>query len=122
MTAKQTQALDALLSGCTRKQAAAAAHVGESTLRRWMASDEDFKTAYRKAVSEILEQTTRKAQTAAGEAVDVLRSIMRDTSEQAAPRVSAADKVLSHAAKLTEQADILARLDVLEEAAREGGD
>lgn len=78
--------------------------------------------AYHEAVGEILESTTRKAQTAAGQAVDVLRSIMSDDNEQAGPRVSAADKVLGYALKLTEQNDILSRLDKLEQQAEQDND
>ena len=70
--------------------------------------------AYRAAVSEILESTTRKAQRAAGEAVDVLKEIMLDTDAQAGSRVSAADKILAHAEKLTESLDTARRIEEIE--------
>lgn len=120
MTARQQKALSALIRAPTRAAAAKEAGVGVSTLRRWLKEDAEFKTAYREAVAEILEGTTRKAQRAAGEAVEVLRNIATDTSEQAAPRVSAADKILIHAAKLTEQLDVLDRLTALEKTMMEG--
>lgn len=120
MTSRQEKAILALIRAPTRAAAAKEAGVGVSTLRRWLKEDAEFKTAYREAVAEILEGTTRKAQRAAGEAVDVLRNIATDTSEQAAPRVSAADKILIHAAKLTEQLDVLDRLTALEKTMMEG--
>lgn len=119
MTGRQQKALAALIRAPTRAAAAKEAGVGISTLRRWMREDAEFQAAYRRAVAEILEGTTRKAQTAAGEAIDVLRDIMSNTNEQAGPRVQAADKVLTHAQRLTEQTDILARLESLEEAQHE---
>ena len=124
MTGRQQKAIAALIRAPTRAEAAKEAGVGVSTLRRWLKEDTEFKNAYREAVSEILEGATRKAQTAAGEAVDVLRDIMKNTGEQAAPRVSAADKVLGYALKLGEQLDLAQRMDEIERAIAdmEGGE
>lgn len=72
--------------------------------------------AYRAAVSEILESTTRKAQRATGEAIDVLKIIMLDPDAPPGARTQAADKILIHAARMTEQNDIMSRLDALEES------
>ena len=113
MTPRQQKAIQALLTQPTKAEAAKAAGVGASTLRQYM-KDPEFITAYREAVTEILESTTRKTQIAAGHAVDVLSDIMTNPNEQAGPRVSAADKILSYALKLTEQNDIMTRLDALE--------
>ena len=114
MTSRQQKALIALLNSPTRAAAAKEAGIGISTLRRWLREDAEFQSAYREAVAEILESTTRRAQTAAGEAVDVLRAIMKNTDEQAGPRVSAADKVLGYALRLAEQNDVLTRLAEIE--------
>lgn len=117
MTHRQERALQSLLECPTMAQAAQAAGVGVSSLRRWLKQDTEFIAAYREAVTEILESTTRKAQRAAGEAVDVLKEIMLDTDAQAGSRVSAADKLLNHAARLTETTDVLSRLSELEQRA-----
>ena len=114
MTHRQERAIQALLECKTKAQAAKNADVGVSTLRRWMREDAAFMAAYREAVSEILESTTRKAQRAAGEAVDVLKEIMLDTDAQAGSRVSAADKILAHAEKLTESLDTARRIEEIE--------
>lgn len=116
MTCRKEKAIAALIRAPTQAAAAKEAGVGISTLRRWLKEDKEFQSAYRETVAEILESTTRRAQTAAGEAVDVLRAIMKNTDEQAGPRVSAADKVLGYSLKLTEQLDILSRLEELEAA------
>ena len=78
--------------------------------------------AYRAAVSEILESTTRKAQRATGEAIDVLKIIMLDTDAPPGARTQAADKILVHAARMTEQLDILERLIAIENAIEKGAD
>ena len=116
MNQKQRRAIECLLTSSTRREAAQKAGVSESTLRSYF-QNPAFVTAYNQAVSEILESTTRKAQRAAGEAVDVLKEIMLDTDAQAGSRVSAADKLLNHAARLTETTDIMSRLSELEQRA-----
>lgn len=123
MTHRQERAIQTLLECPTMAQAAQAAGVGVSTLRRWMKQDTAFMTAYREAVTEILESTTRKAQRAAGVAVDVLKEIMLDPEVQAGSRVSAADKILAHAERMTEQYDVMAKIQELEAALNviEGG-
>lgn len=122
MTHRQERALQSLLECPTTAQAAQAAGVGVSTLRRWMKQDTAFMAAYRAAVSEILESTTRKAQRATGEAVDVLKKIMLDPDTPPGSRTQAADKILVHAARMTEQLDILERLSAIESAIEKGVD
>lgn len=120
MTGKQTAALTALLSGKTKGEAAKLAGVSSSTLRRWLTDDTAFKAAYRRGLDGLLQDASAKARAAMGEAVDTLKEIMLDTDEQATPRISAADKVLGHGLKLIEAADILARLQEIEDQI--GGD
>lgn len=121
MTPRQQRAIQALLECPTRRAAAEKAGISESTLRSYFQNPE-FVSAYQQAAREALEHATRRAEAAAGEAVDVLRSIMSDDNELAGPRVSAADKVLGYALKLTEQNDILSRLDKLEQQAEQDND
>lgn len=119
MTQRQERAIRALLECRTKAEAAQTAGVGVSTLRRWMRQDAAFMAAYREAVDEVLESTTRKAQSAVGQAIDILSDIMKNPDEQAGPRVSAADKVLGYSLKLTEQNDVLARMSELERIVEE---
>ena len=114
MTSKQIKALQSLLEGRTKRQAAAEAGCSESTLRRWATSDPSFMAAYKEAVGATLEVTVRKLQAAALDAADTLHSVAIDTDAAAGTRIQAADRILTHSAKLTEQLDVLDRLDALE--------
>ena len=113
MTSRKEKAIQALLTSRTRQEAAQKAGIATSTLRGYFKSPE-FVSAYRQAASDALQDAARKAQAATGEAVVTLETIMRNEDETAQVRISAADKILSHVAKLTETVDILDRLDALE--------
>lgn len=119
MTSKQTRALQSLLEGHTKRQAAAEAGCSESTLRRWATSDQAFIAAYKQATGEVLEATTRKAQAAAGNAITTLQAVMENADTPAGVRVQAADRILVHSAKLTEALDVETRLTELEELTKE---
>ena len=56
LSRRQVGAITALLGCRTLASAASAAHVGESSLRRWISSDEVFQEAYRQAQHEVVEQ------------------------------------------------------------------
>lgn len=115
MTAKKAQAVAALVQGHSKQETAALVGVSTSTLRRWQ-SESDFREAYREATGAVLETTVRKLQTAALDAAGVLHSVAVDTDTAAGTRVQAADRILTHSAKLAEQLDVLDRLDALEAA------
>lgn len=121
MTHRQERALQSLLECPTMAQAAQAAGVGVSSLRRWLKQDTEFMAAYQQAAKEALEHATKRAQAATGAAIDVLQTIMEDTEESAQARISAADRLLSHTLKLTEAVDLVGRLDALERLA-DGGE
>lgn len=119
MTPKKQKALIALLTQPTKEKAAAAAGITSKTLRGYL-DDPEFQAEYRKAFAELVEDATRKVQQTLDPAVAVLREIMEDGGENGQVRVSAARSVLEYGLKMTEQTDILARLQELE-AAMEGG-
>lgn len=119
LTAKQTRALESLLEGHTKRQAAAEAGCSESTLRRWATSDQAFIAAYKEAVGATLEVTVRKLQAAALDAADTLHSVAMDTDAAAGTRIQAADRILAHSAKLTEALDVETRINELEKAVEE---
>lgn len=120
MTPKQQKALVALLTQPTKEKAAAAAGITSKTLRSYM-DDPEFLVEYRKAFSGMVEDATRKVQQTLDPAVAVLREVMEDGSENGQVRVSAARSVLEYGLKMTEQTDILNRLQELETAMQEGG-
>ena len=53
-------------------------------------------------------------QTAVGDAVETLREVVKDRNVAAGVRVSAADSIIRNAMKLTEQMDIIHRIEQLE--------
>lgn len=120
MTPKQQKALVALLTQPTKEKAATAAGITSKTLRSYM-DDPEFLAEYRKAFSDLVEDATRKVQQTLDPAVAVLREVMEDVSENGQVRVSAARSVLEYGLKMTEQTDILNRLQDLEAAMQEGG-
>lgn len=113
MTQRKEKALQALLVCRTRREAAAMAGIGESTLRGYLQEDE-FQARYREAFGNLIQDATRQAQQAIAPALSTLREIMEDKGEQSQARITAARSTLEYALKLTEQADILEQLRELE--------
>lgn len=115
MTPKKHKALLALLTNPTKERAAEAAGITSKTLRGYLA-DPEFQAEYKKAFADLVEDATRKVQQTLEPAVAVLREIMEDRSENGQVRVSAARSVLEYGLKMTEQTDILTRIQELEVA------
>lgn len=113
MTPKRQKVLVALLTQPTKERAAAAAGVSPKTLRRYL-SDPEFQAEYKRAFREMVEDAARTAQRTLDPAIAVLNEIMQDSEENGQIRVSAARSVLEFGLRMTEQLDILARLDELE--------
>ena len=105
----------ALLPNPTKDKAAAAAGISSRTLRGYLA-DPEFQAEYKKAFAGMVEDATRQAQQAIAPALSTLREIVEDRNENAQARISAAHSILEYSMKLTEQTDILTRLEELEEA------
>lgn len=119
MTSRQEKALASLIRAPTRAAAAKEAGVGISTLRRWMRDDTEFRSAYRAALDELLQDASAQSKQNLTKALDVLAEIM-ESGENSQVRISAARSTLEFLLKLNEQADIVARLNALEEA-EDGG-
>lgn len=114
LTARQHAAINALLAEKTLGEAAAKAQVAESTLRRWLASDEAFRSAYLGARRQIMEAIVGRLQQAAILAVD---SLERNLScGKAGVEVQAANAVLDHAMKGLQLSDLAERLKAIERA------
>ena len=119
MTPRKEKALQALLVSRTRAEAAKAAGIGESTLREYM-KDPEFSERYREAFGNLVQDATRQAQQALTLALSTLTEIMENTGEQATARIQAARYLVEYALRLGEQCDLLARLERLEAAVKEG--
>ena len=120
MRPKQGIALNALLAGASQTEAAQAAGVAPRTLRGWLHDDQDFASAYTLNCTELAKSAGRRAQAAAGQALDALVEIAANGEAPPAARVSAARALLDQANAATEALDVLARLDALE-AERDAG-
>ena len=120
MTPKQQKALLALLTNPTKEKAAAAAGITPKTLRSYLA-DPDFQEEYKKAFSGMVEDAVRQSQQSLEPALATLREIVEDSALDAQPRISAARSILEYSLKLTEQNDILGKLEALEVTVRDKG-
>lgn len=103
----------ALLSCSTNKQAAAECGITEKQLYNRM-STAALKTKLTEARARLMDGATTALQARMGEAVNVMTTVMRDTDAPAQTRLNAAEAVLRNGLKLSEQFDILARLEALE--------
>lgn len=105
----------------TKREAAKAAGIAESTLREYLKQPE-FQAAYRGAVQDLLTAATRKAQTGFDPALDALLAIVSDDTQQPTARIAAARAVLEFGLKLTEKTDILARVEEIEQTLKTAED
>jgi transposase-like protein len=111
LTRKQDDAIAALLSTATIKDAAAACNVGVATLYRWLQLPE-FAAAYRTARREVVEHAITELQSATSEAVATLKRNLNCRNE--AVEVRAASIVLEQAIKGVELMDLQERIEKLE--------
>ena len=88
--------------------------IGETTIHTRLKKPE-FQKKYRSACVDLVKDHASKMQIIAGEAIETLREIIKDKETASGVRASAADTILRKALKLTEQANILERLQELEE-------
>lgn len=113
MTPKKQKALLALLANPTKEKAASAAGITSKTLRAYLA-DPEFQAEYKKAFAGLVEDATRQAQQAIAPALSTLREVVEDSGEGTQFRISAARSILEYSLKLTEQNDIITKLQELE--------
>jgi hypothetical protein len=115
LTAKQYNAIAALLSEPSVRKAAEVARVSERTMYNWLklpAFAAEYRTARREAVSQAIARTQQYSSAMVG----VLLSIAGDSKKPAAARIAAASKALDIAIKSVELEDLAVRLDALERA------
>src|SRR5262249_54032544 len=102
---KQEEAIAALLECRTVEEAAQAARVSPSTLKRWLQLP-DFRAAYRQARRGLVEGAVGRLQAAAGQAVDTLPAVATDGKKDG-DRGRAAVALLDHAFRGLTDADAL---------------
>lgn len=110
---KDEKILAALVSCSTVVDAAKECGVVPSTVYARL-KDPDFKKKYDELRLDLLERNTAKIQMQLGSAIDVMAEVMSDGENSPQVRLNAADALIRNNLKLTEQTDILRRLEALE--------
>ena len=108
---REDSAIAALLCEPTIAQAAAAAGISEPTLKRWLC-DPSFKTRFREARRQVVEQAVSALQRAAGESVEALRRNL--TCGTPTAEIAAAKAILDQAFRGMEVLDLAARIEQVE--------
>lgn len=116
MTNRQQRALAALIRAPTTREAAAEAKIGYSTLRKWMASDDDFRKAYSAELAQLTEEAGRSVRAGMTDAAEALRRIATDPDAPSSARVAAAKAILDSGLRIVEITDVISRLEALEDA------
>lgn len=96
LTARQEQAIQALLTGVNVKEVARKVHVGRTTLYRWL-NDTAFRTAYHAAQERSHAWAVNRLQHLAAKAIQILEQILDDSEAPAPAKVEAARAVLDFA-------------------------
>ena len=111
---KDEKILAALLANPTTKAAAAACKVSETQIYERLRNPE-FKARYDKARCEMLEASAAALQKHIGAAIEGMAAIATDQETPAQTRLNACEAVIRSSLKLTDQVEILKRIEKLEE-------
>lgn len=114
MTANQEKAVVALATSKSQEEAARKCGLSARTLRHYLKNDE-FQKAYRAACLELTTGATNRARQLLSPALDTLDEVMNDTDAPPAARTNAARIAIEASLRLSEQADILEKIERLEE-------
>jgi hypothetical protein len=112
LSRKHEQAVAALLRFPTISAAAESISVNERTLREWLKLP-DFAAAFRDARRQVVEQAIAHLQQLTGKATDALDAALG--SAGVSDQIRAATLILNHAIKGIDTADVLARLEEMEQ-------
>lgn len=111
LTRKQEQAIAALLTAPSIRQAAATAGIAERTLRTWLALP-SFTSAYRRVRQQIVEQAVSRLQNVTGRAVDILADLLKLPFPKV--KLATAKAILDYSLKAVEHTDLAQRIEDLE--------
>lgn len=106
------EAIQALLTSPTIREAAARLGLNERTLRNWMDRD-DFKQAFRAVRKSLIDHATSRMEALSGKALDTLEKNL--TCGQHAVETSAAKTIWDIVVRVVEQNDIRDRMDAVEQ-------
>lgn len=119
MTPRKQKALAALLTSPTIEQAAKAAGVGNTSLRRWLREDQEFKEAYQTELAQIVKGASALAKRCMSPALLTLLQVVEDETVATTARIAAARALLEHCPRVMETGDVLDRLEALEQEMEE---
>ena len=121
LSQRQQRALQALLEAPDKRTAARLANIGERTLRTYL-SDPAFAAELQRFQAEQIADAAQRGRQSMTGAMDALRAVMDDESQNGQTRVQAARSILEYSLKLDERENILKRLDELERSLIGGGE
>ena len=115
LSQRQQRALVALLEQPNKTAAARAAGVSPRALRSYLA-DPDFAAELRQLQGEQIADAAQRGRQSMTGAMDALRAVMDDESQNGQTRVQAARSILEYSLKLDERENVLKRLEELEKS------
>ena len=115
MLGNKEQALAALLTSTSMREAAGKCGLSERTLNEYVRTDPEFKKAYTAGRREIVRTAASEMQEAYLLAVNTLKEIAANKEHSAGVRIQAAGNILKYGIKLQEITDVSDRLDAIEE-------
>lgn len=123
LTTKQRKGLEALLAGAKVKDAALKAGVATRTIQRWRDENEAFAFELQRLSTQATKDAARRLTGNMDDMLDVLLKIANDERGMVPPgvRVRAALGWIDRQARLVEMAEILERLEALEQVVSHGG-
>ena len=110
----------ALISSPSVREASKACGLGETQIYERLRNPE-FAKLYRDARQELLTGCMVGLQARLGDAVQTMAAIMNDAETSAQTRLNAAEAIVRNSLKITEQVDVLGKLNELEAMLKEGG-
>ena len=115
LSQRQQRALVALLEQPSKAAAAQAAGVSPRALRSYLA-DPVFAAELQRLRDEQIGDAAQRGRQSMSAAVDALRTVMDDESQNGQTRVQAARSILEYTLRLDERENVLRRLDELEKS------
>lgn len=111
---KHENIMAALLTSSTKIEAASKAGISDRQLRRYLDKPE-FKAEYQRRKAAMVEAATTQLQNSLTGAVTALSEIAENPKAAKTARIQAARAILLYCIRYTETADILPRLEALEQ-------
>ena len=110
---KRQRFIAMLLTSRNVREAAKAAHIGETTAHRWLA-DPHFQMALSQAQDETLQEVERVAANLMTGALETLAGVMADSEAPAGARVGASRGILEYGMRFAEMGSLARRVGELE--------